>query len=85
MPYAKNKDVNIEVDKMLKAGIVEPTKSGYNSPIVMVKKKDGSYRLCIDFGRLNNVTRFDPEPMGDIEAILSKLRGSNIFTINRPQ
>ena len=80
MPYAKRKDVNKEIEKMLKLGVIEHSKSPYNSPIVMVKKKDGSNRFCIDFRRLNAITKFDSEPMGDTEVIMSKLCKDKYFT-----
>ena len=80
MPYAKRKDVSEEIDKMLKLGIIEPSDSPYNSPIVMVKKKDGSNRFCVDFRRLNAITRFDSEPMSDTDDIMSKLCNDKYFT-----
>ena len=80
MPYAKRKEVSEEIEKMLKVGIIEPSSSPYNSPIVMVKKKDGSNRFCVDFRQLNAVTKFDSEPMGDIDEIMSKLCKDKYFT-----
>ena len=52
-----------EVDSMLEMGVVRPSMSPYASPIVMVKKKDGSDRVCLDFRKLNKITEVDPEPM----------------------
>ena len=46
----------------------------YNSPIVLVKKKGGTNRFCVDFRRINLVTMFDTEPMGNPEDIMSKLK-----------
>ena len=57
MPYAKRQAVQEEVGKMLEAVIIEPSRSEYNSPIVLVRKKDGTNRFCIDFRRLNAVTK----------------------------
>ena len=59
---------------MLEADVIEPANSDYNSPIVLVKKKDGTNRFCIDFRRLNTVTRFDTEPIGNVEDIMSKVK-----------
>ncbi|XP_069119292.1 uncharacterized protein [Argopecten irradians] len=80
IPYAKRKEVQEEVRKMVKMGIVEPSTSAYNAPIVIVKKKDQTNRVCIDFRKLNAITRFDPEPMGDIEDIMTRLNKDNYFS-----
>jgi len=62
-PYKLQKVVDEEVDKMLKMGIIERSKAPYASPLVLVKKSDGSYRVCVNFRELNRITVFDPEPM----------------------
>ena len=80
IPYALRQVVEDEVKKMLEAGIIERSNSPYNSPIVLVKKKDGSYRFCIDFRRLNMVTKFDSEPMPNPDDILAKLAKDKFFT-----
>jgi len=65
LPYALRETVDKELDSMLASGIIEPSTAPYASPIVVVKKCDGSSRICIDYRKLktNNVTIFDPEPM----------------------
>ncbi|XP_053381689.1 uncharacterized protein LOC128549191 [Mercenaria mercenaria] len=80
IPYAKRKDVENEIKNMLEAGVIEPANSDYNSPVVLVKKKDNTNRFCIDFRRINSFTRFDTEPMGNVEDIMAKLREDNYFT-----
>ena len=62
---------------MLEAGVIERAMSDYNSPIVLVKKKDVTNRFCVDFRRITLVTEFDTEPMGTPEDIISKLKGDN--------
>ena len=72
-----------EVDSMLEMGVVRPSTSPYASPIVMVKKKDGSNRLCVDgsnrvcvdFRKLNKITEVDPEPMTTAEDPFRRLNG----------
>ena len=59
LPHAMRKELRNEVDSML----VRPSTSPYASPIVMVKKKDGSNRVCVDFRKLNKITEVDPDPM----------------------
>jgi len=80
VPYAKNEIIKKEIENMTKWGIIEPSNSPYNSPIVLVLKKDNSHRFCIDFRKLNAVTEFDSEPMGDQKQILSKLKDDCHFT-----
>ena len=65
MPYAMWEIIKEEVTAILDADIIEPSKSAYCSPVVIVKKKDGSDRFCIDFRKLNLITKFDTEPMGN--------------------
>ena len=60
---AMMKELQNEVDSMLEMGVVRPSTSPYPSPMVMVKKKDGSNRLCVDFRKLNKITEVDAEPM----------------------
>ena len=55
------------IQDMLDLGVIEPSISSYSSPIVLVPKKDGSVRFCIDFRKLNKVTEFDAEPMPNME------------------
>jgi hypothetical protein len=58
--------VKEEVDKMLKAGIVEGSDSPYAAPVVLVRKKDNTIRFCVDFRALNSETIFDPKPMDEV-------------------
>ena len=54
--------------------------SDYNSPIVLVKNKDGTNRFCVDFRRINLVTKFDTEPMRNPEDIMAKLKDDKCFS-----
>ena len=64
-----------EIQNMLDLGVIEPSISPYSSPIVLVPKKDGSVRFCIDFRKLNKVTEFDAEPMPNMEEIINRMSG----------
>jgi len=68
------------VEQMLHEGIIEPSKSAWSSPIVIVKKRDGKPRFCIDFRRVNEVTERDAYPLPQITATLDKLRGAKYLT-----
>ena len=48
-----------EIEVMINEGIIEPANSEWASPMVIIKKKDGAIRLCVDYRRLNAVTRVD--------------------------
>ena len=66
--------VNKELDEMLAHGIVEPSNSPWSSPIVLVRKKDGNYRFCVDFRKVNSVTTRDASPLPFVTNTLDKLR-----------
>lgn len=74
------KQINNELDRMLKDDIVEPSDSPWSSPIILVKKSDGTYRFCVDYRRLNRVTVKDAYPLPRITSILDKLRGANYLS-----
>ena len=73
IPYNLRQVIKEEVDKMLELGVIEKSDSPYASPVVLVKKPDGSNRFCIDFRKLNRVTVFDAEPMTRSDDIFVKL------------
>lgn len=80
LPYAMREMVDKELDTMLQMGIIEPSNAAFASPIVMVRKPDGSNRVCVDYRKVNKVTVFDPEPMPRMEDIFAELAGSNYFS-----
>jgi len=68
-----------EIDKMLDKGYIEESDSPWAAPIVLVSKKDGSLRFCIDYRRLNAITRKDSYPLPNIEDTFQTLAGSKYF------
>ncbi|GFN84050.1 gypsy retrotransposon integrase-like protein 1 [Plakobranchus ocellatus] len=66
---------------MLDLGVIEPSTSPYCSPVVLVKKKDGSVRFCIDFRKLNAATVLDATNIPNPEDLFVELRGSRMFTL----
>ena len=73
LPYALRDKVRKEIQDMIAAGIAEKSSSPYASPIVVVPKRDGSIRLCVDYRQLNQITIFDPQPMPKLDDIINKL------------
>lgn len=72
--------VNTEVDRMLELNVIQKSSSSWNSPIVMVKKKDGSLRFCFDGRQLNAVTKRDAYPLPYVNSILDHLRDSRFLS-----
>ena len=69
-----------EIDEMIELGVIKPSISPYSSPIVLVPKKDGSVRFCIDFRKLNKVTEFDAEPMPNMEEVINRMSGHRFYS-----
>lgn len=72
--------IDRELEDMLKNGIVERSNSGWSSPILLVKKKDGGYRFCVDFRKLNAVTERDSYPLPYVTNTLDKLREAHYLS-----
>ncbi|XP_076656370.1 uncharacterized protein LOC143361015 [Halictus rubicundus] len=69
-----------EVDKLLAEDIIEPSNSEWSSPIVMVKKSNGKYRFCLDFRKVNEVSKKDAYPLPIMSSILDKLRAARYIS-----
>ena len=84
LPLHQHEEVRSMIDDdMPNQDVIEPAYGPWSSPIVLVKKKDGSSRFCIDFRRLNSVTRKDAHPLPRIDDTLDALAGAQWFsTIN---
>ena len=80
IPFTAKEVVEREVQTMLDLGVIERSTSPYSAPVVLVKKKDGSCRFCIDYRWLNKVTVQDAEPIPDVEALFSVLGDAMFFT-----
>lgn len=80
MSPALLKVVYEELDKMLALGVVTPSKSAWSSPIVMVDKPDGTKRFCVDFRKVNEVTKRDAYPLPQVTTILDRLRDARYLS-----
>lgn len=69
-----------ELDKMLELQVVEPSHSPWSSPILLLDKPDGSHRFCVDFRRVNALTKPDAYPLPKVTTILDRLRDARYLT-----
>jgi hypothetical protein len=79
IPLDKQASIDQELDDMLAKGVIRPSESCFASEVVLVKKKDGCWRFCIDFRALNRVTIPDKHPLPRIQDLLRAVRGSRYF------
>lgn len=80
IPFSAKQDIIKEVRQLEDQGIIERSSSPYSSPIVLVKKKDGSTRFCIDYRKLNAITVTDAEPIPNQEDLFIQLRNAKYFS-----
>ena len=78
--YYNRQIMHDEVKKLLNNGIISPSNSSWASPVVIVKKRDGSPRFCIDYRCLNSITQKDVYPLPRIDDVIERLNGSTIFS-----
>jgi hypothetical protein len=80
MPFAARQEVAKQLDKMQRDGVIQPSQSPWASPVVLVQKKDGSHRFCVDYRGLNSVTKLDTFPLPRIDDLLDQLGESKYFS-----
>ncbi|GBM46445.1 Retrovirus-related Pol polyprotein from transposon 297 [Araneus ventricosus] len=80
LPLARKEEADHLVKAMVDNGIIDESSSPWASPIVLVKKKDGSTRFCVDYRKLNEITKKDSYPLPRIDDTLDALNGSQWFT-----
>ncbi|KAF5811168.1 putative nucleotidyltransferase, Ribonuclease H [Helianthus annuus] len=74
------KELRTQLDDLLAKGFVRPSSSPWGAPILFVKKKDGSMRLCIDYRELNKVTIKNRYPLPRIDDLFDQLQGASYFS-----
>lgn len=80
LSFKENEIVREKINDLLNGGIIRESVSDYASPVVLVKKKGGDYRMCVDYRALNACTVKDRYPLPHIEDQVSKLAGKGLFT-----
>lgn len=80
LPVHKKQIVKEQIDDMLARDIVQPSHSPWASPIVLVPKKEGGQRFCVDYRRVNAVSESDAFPLPTVSEILESLAGASVFS-----
>ena len=80
LPFGKQQIEQTEISKMLERGVIEPSKSGWSSPVVLVTKKDVTIRFCVDYRVLNDRTVKDAYPIPRVDDCLDTLSGSKWYS-----
>lgn len=78
--HKQRETIDSEIQMMLDKDIIRPSSSPWASPVVLVPKKTGGYRFCVDYRKLNAVTKKDNYPLPRIDDILDTLNNSVYFT-----
>ncbi|XP_032231037.1 uncharacterized protein LOC116614299 [Nematostella vectensis] len=80
IPPNQYQEVKQHLQDLLRRQVIKPNKSDYASPIVLVRKKSGAIRLCVDYRKLNGKTQRDAYPLPRVEESLDALRGARFFS-----
>ena len=74
------KELKLQLQELLDKGFIRPSTSPWGAPVLFVKKKDGSMRLCIDYRELNRVTVKNKYPLPRIDDLFDQLQGAQVFS-----
>ena len=81
IPFALHEKMEELVEKMMIQGVIQHSNSPWASPVVLVEKNDGSYQFCVDYRRLNAVTKMDVFPLPRVDNILDMLSQTQFFQL----
>ena len=79
-PHYFREVVSKEIDKLKRQGVIEESNSPWSAPLLLIKKKDGSYRVVVDYRELNSITVPDRYPIPSINEALTSLKDAKIFS-----
>ncbi|GJZ68791.1 putative reverse transcriptase domain-containing protein [Tanacetum coccineum] len=77
---SKMKELSEQLKELYDKGFIRPSSSPWGAPVLFVKKKDGSFRMCIDYQELNKLTMKNRYPLPRIDDLFDQLQGSNVYS-----
>lgn len=80
LTWEEKQELEVQISELLEKGFIVPQASPYGAPVIFVKKKDGSKRLCVDYRALNDITVKERFPIPLIDELFDSLSGATIFS-----
>jgi hypothetical protein len=77
---AEQEEIAKQIQELIEKGFIQPSTSPFGAPVLFVRKKDGTLRMCIDYRRLNSITIKNAYPLPRIDDLLDQLHGAQYFS-----